>query len=800
MRRYKNALVALVLMIGWCTLSFAEGTKLLLDVIVNGHSIDLIGLFEERADGLYVHTDEAESLGLRVRHKVDVGVDGFVNLKYVSGLTYQLNASTQTINIEALDDRLEPIIVRLAPFVQPKPSSQTLIESGTGIGLNYNFSESSSQGLYYGGGSFDLRFFSPLGVISNTALGYFGASAVDRSWIRLDTTYVYADPDRLKRISVGDFISSSPDWGRSVRLGGIQLSSDFGLRPDLITFPVPMMGASARVPSTLDVLVNGSHLLSQAVQPGPFRLSNIPIVSGAGSVQMNMTDVAGNRQQITLPFYASKQLLAPDLQTYSLDLGSIRRNWGIQSSDYTSSAGAMTYRRGLTNNLTVDMHAEGARDLSLVGAGASMNLANLAVGSLSLSDSKGVNGQGKQIALNIQRLSRSLSAGLAVSRTQDNYDDIAALNGDVVPRRQMMINLGYSLANMSSIGAVYAQSFRDRLPPALQLISAPGGSPLGEAGVTSFSTTFQPVQRSSLLTLTYSVQISGLGVFLTGFKDFDNKSSSGVVAGATIPLDARSYGFVSSGKAAGSPFQQVQVARTASDVGSWGYRVTATHANENAGAAETEYRAPWALLSTGVGQYNNVTTLRAAATGSVAYMGGRLYASNLIGDSFAVVDTGGLKGVRVMSENRVVGKTDSTGCLLVPNLLSLENNRISLEPTDVPLDIQIPEVDCSVRPRYRSGVIVHFPMKKTSSALIQIVDSEGVPVPLGSTATLMDTKATVPIGYDGEAFLEALAPRNNRLMIRTPNSGGACFVEFDYEATPGEVTRIGPLQCRESLQ
>ena len=52
---------------------------------------------------------------------------------------------------------------------------------------------------------------------------------------------------------------------------------------------------------------------------------------------MSVTNALGQQVTTTLPFYASSNLLAPGLQTYSAEIGAVRRNWGVVSDDYGPS-------------------------------------------------------------------------------------------------------------------------------------------------------------------------------------------------------------------------------------------------------------------------------------------------------------------------------------------------------------------------------------------------------------------------------------------------------------------------------
>ncbi|MHB8237208.1 MAG: fimbria/pilus outer membrane usher protein [Acidithiobacillus ferrivorans] len=94
-----------------------------------------------------------------------------------------------------------------------------------------------------------------------------------------------------------------------------------------------------------------------------------------------------------------------------------------------------------------------------------------------------------------------------------------------------------------------------------------------------------------------------------------------------------------------------------------------------------------------------------------------MFASNTINDSFAIVDTNGFGNIRVLDENRLVGRTDSAGQLLVPDLRSYDVNHLAIDPNDVPITATLPYATRNVRPPYRSGVVVKFPISASHAAL-----------------------------------------------------------------------------------
>ena len=86
-------------------------------------------------------------------------------------------------------------------------------------------------------------------------------------------------------------------------------------------------------------------------------------------------------------------------------------------------------------------------------------------------------------------------------------------------------------------------------------------------------------------------------------------------------------------------------------------------------------------------------------------MGGDVFLSNWIDDSFGVVDTGA-PGLGVLYENRPVGVTDAKGMLLVPTLRSYEKNNISIDQSNLPVDAEVEGTSQVVAPANHGGALV----------------------------------------------------------------------------------------------
>jgi outer membrane usher protein FimD/PapC len=75
------------------------------------------------------------------------------------------------------------------------------------------------------------RAFSPLGVVSRSSI--LGMTAfTNQTSLRLDTSWRFDDEAHGVTYRVGDAIGSGLPWTRPIRLGGFEVSHDFGERPD----------------------------------------------------------------------------------------------------------------------------------------------------------------------------------------------------------------------------------------------------------------------------------------------------------------------------------------------------------------------------------------------------------------------------------------------------------------------------------------------------------------------------------------------------------------------------------------
>jgi outer membrane usher protein len=743
---------------------------------VNEQSTNMIGTFIDRDGVLNARAEDLRSLGIAVSSAVSGRTT--IPLERLPGVRYRIDEANSRILFTAEDSSRVP--AELGGDTS-RGQGQGHSESAFGALLNYDLNLTSVDGRTLGAGYAEGRVFGPFGVISTDMLAYTSSSFGQESVVRLGTTFTRDDEERLRRYQAGDLISGGLSWTRPVRLGGLQIARNFGLRPDLVTFPVPVVTGSAAVPSTVDVLVNGVQQLSTTTGAGPFVVRQLPVITGAGEVAVRVRDALGRETTNTLPFYASTSLLAPGLLTYSAELGWVRRNYGIISNDYGPPVGIASARYGLFNALTLEGHVEGGADLVMGGAGAVVGVGSL--GSVSFSGAashargdEGRGGTGWQVGAGFDRVTTGLSFGASVTWASERFADVAALDGAGYPRRILRASASAPLLG-GAISLAYAEVERD--------------NGLRRAIRNRFAASQLP--DASILTASYTRSLSErTSFYATGFTDLAGNSGEGFLVGLSFALGARTTGAASGSVDQGRSYGSIQAQQTAVSNGDFGWRAYASEGGIPRYLGEVEYRGSAGQVTAGMDRLGGNTAWRAEARGSVSTVGGGLFFSNPVQNAFAVVDTG-QPGIGVLQENRPVGTTNSRGRLLVPDLRAYEGNRLDIAPGDLPPDASVGNTSRMVTPRERAGLVVRFPVTRSASARVRLADAAGRPLPLGSIAT-PEGGAELPVGYDGEVFVTGLQARNT-LNLVLPD-GERCRVEFEFSPTPGELPLIGPLPCR----
>ncbi|WP_323120950.1 fimbria/pilus outer membrane usher protein [Burkholderia alba] len=733
-----------------------ESGDLYLDVTLNGEPAHLIAHFIARDGKLSASQDDLNDLGIATPGPRLPG-DALIPLDSLPGLRYGYDATRQTIALQVPDALRIPHTFDTRALAPTPPAS-----SGRGVVLNYDLYAQSAAHAPVALWS-EARYFDPAGVFSSTGVAYVYRD--QQRYTRYDTSWSRSDPQTLTTTQFGDTISSSLAWTRSLRLGGFQWRSNFALRPDLVTFPVPALPGSAVVPTAVDLYVNNVRQFSGNVPSGPFVINNVPGITGAGNATVITRDALGRTISTSLPLYIDTRLLASGLASYSVEAGFLRRAYGINSFDYDAHpAASATARYGLSDYLTVETHAEATSGLYNAGAGMLARLGMAGVVSTSVAGSAG-RLAGTQVGLGYQLIEPRFSIDAQTLRAFSNYGDLAARDGTPVPTVTDRVTVSLPFIRAQTLAVSYIG------------LKYPG-APTSQIGSVSYSLSFGSLA---------SINVSA-------FQDFRQRHSRGVFLSLNLGLGNNTSLNANVGKQNGETAYSVNATRPPDYDGGFGWAVQAGNSGDvRYGQAQAQYlgRAGQvtALAQTIAGQSN----LSIDLTGALVLMGGSAMLSRRIDDGFALVSTDAAPGVPVLHENREIGTTNRNGYFLIPDLNSYQNNRIGIDSMRLPIDVRLADTTLDVVPQARSGVLARFAITREHAASVLLRGADGAPLPAGLRVRHVETGDRTIVGYDGLTFITALGDVNH---LEIDGGGRHCAVSFPYvRPDDGTLPTIGPLTC-----
>lgn len=741
-------------------------TDLYLDVTLNGTHVGLAH-FGYRDGQLWASQTTLHELGFAL----PAGSADPVRLDSLQGLKVGYDASQQTLDLTAPLQLLKLGTTMLSTAANQRPETSV----SPGALLNYNvYGTYGVHGTSSLSAFAELRAFNAAGVFSTTSLtqdNYAGdGSSQDRS-VRLDTSWSMSFPNHLLTLRFGDTLTDALSWSRATRIGGVQFGTNFALQPYLVTAPLPAFIGSATMPSSVELYVNGLRQYSGQVPTGPFQLSTIPNINGAGNAQVVLTNALGQTTTLNFSLYGENQLLREGLSDWSVEFGKVRENYGVDSFDYGNDAvGSGTWRYGISNHFTAEAHAELTAGLGNAGVGGVWLLGDRGgVLSAAVARSEYHGQDGEQYSLGYNWSNDRFNVGYNSTRTRGDYRDIGTLYDSVMPRVSTQTYLSYNFNRIGNLGVSYIKL----------AVPQQAGQRYGSAYW------YKSLGRWAMLNLSVN-------------QDLDNSRNRTVFAIVTLALDHNISVSGSLQRENGHTGLALNATQSLPSQGGWGWRASLNQGDgQNGGQGELDYLGRYGQVQAGAYDIGGTRYGYGGAMGSLVLMGGDVFAARQINTGFAVVSTEGVAGVPVSLQNNPIGTTDSKGMLLVTPLNAYQNNKLSIDPMSLPADMRIDRVNMDATPTDRAGTLVKFGIVPVRAASILLVDATGKPLPVGSAVRLRGHGGEPAlVGFDGAVYLDTL-DEHNVLDVTTPI--GSCHAGFDYRKQGSGIPQIGPLTCRKEV-
>lgn len=717
-----------------------------------------------RGETLAIDAEDARAAGLPVAD----GATGLLRFSSLAIYKWQFDSLRQRMVIQLLRNNDGPNFRDLSKPQWALTKTTPLLA----LRIDYDMTASITPTARTAGGLFDAAL-----VRGDLALATSFRADTDPGQnatpvLRLDSALTWNLPRHSTAITVGDFVSAGTVTQRAVRMGGLQLASNFELRPDLLTTPLPSFSGQVAVPTSIDIVTADQRYRVGDIEPGSFTLQNVPLGSGRGEFSVVTRDALGREVIQSMRFYTSRNLLAPGVTGYAVNAGFVRRRYGETSNDYGELVGSAFLRHGLSPFLTLEASAESTPGLSNFGARADFTLGNVVLVSAEGRTSHDKQARNGQLArFSVESISQQFGISAGIVLPTASYRDVASRLGDAAPSRQVFADLSFNLGANRQLQLAYVRQ-DDR----------------EDAGNNLPARRLQTISGSFRAPLSSRIDLLGNG----GLRSSDRQTlfaSIGVAVNLGAPRHLGAYANIEGDR----PTAGISYSKSDQQPGDIGYRVAATVApNYQRVSGSAVWRGHAVALEGQGEEVNGRFAVRGNARGTLLVAGGTVYARSQIGGSYALVRSGTVSDVAIKLENRVVGKTNHRGRLLVQNLAPLVPMHVDVDTEQLPAEAMVRQAKHVVAVPRRAVALVEMDVVAFRPVLRRIVDTAGAPLEAGLTVTAVPSGEESLVGFDGTAEINA-AGGARRLLVGPP--GLDCAVELPADAQALE-TGEEPLICR----
>lgn len=713
---------------------------------------------------LPVKTLESMNFVIPDAKQIDYVGEKYISMNSIQGVTHTVDMTTLTLNLAT------PITAfksNKLDFGGSKIVDPT--EPPWGGFLNYNILATNLSNVTNANALVGVTVFGPYGF--GTSSFSYTTTKAERPWVRLLTTWIVDNPNKMTTLAIGDDVSTGTNWSGSLNYGGIQYARNFGTQPAFYTFPLPGYKGAAIVPSTINMFVNSVMVKEENVAPGVFDITNIPMTDGQGNVVIVTRDILGRRQVYKANYYISTTLLKKGLSNYSFDAGLIREDLGIRSNVYSQFIGAITYGYGLSDSTTAQVHGEVLSYEQALGFTVTQLLGQLGVATGSIAGSQSLDlGKGALGQLTYQYLGQAFSAGGSGTFTTDHFTQSGQGQETLAPKWVSQVFASFALGdgslsanwtkqinresdNTSFITASYSTNFFNAISMVFTMIRTLSGPP----------------NRSAFLGLSYS---------------FDTVTSLNGTFNDTIESNQKSLQLI----------RQLPVGP------GYGYDITLNEGARDAKDGSLSYRndyGTYILQAQKSEGESGSSTYSLNVSGGMLYMDKHFKLSRDITNSFGFVKTFGIKDIAIYSQNQLIGITDESGITFVPNLLPYQETVVNVDPNTVPLDVQIDSFTKTVIPYRNSGVLIPFQMKEINNVTVTLKLADGKVAPEGSVVKIKDNEQEFIVGLEGSLYLGGVSGRIEAQVIWT---NASCTFSLDVPKAQKDnpIPDLGTITCKES--
>lgn len=695
-----------------------------------------------------------------------------------AGIATAFNPRTFEYSLTIAAAMREPGIVYLTPPLPDPFAAQAIRPAAFSGFLNFNI-KGAGRKTSFAAGSRDSH---EVGIALDGALNLnglvlegsaFGQAGAARSWNRGDLRLVHDRPQQALRFTAGDLSYPLAGYQTGIPTGGIGVTKDYALQPNVLTFWTGDFAFKLDRPAEVKLFSNDSLINTLQLPAGIHDLRRFTPAVGQNDIDIVIEDSAGRREVLHYSFIHDPRLLDKGLSLYSWNAGFARgMQGGAYHYDTDRPVFAGSYLRGVTTTTTLGGYAQVHDEQGLLGL---QVLRALPLGTLLLdgatSRSEGRWDGAARIALTTNKGWHRPEAYLAVEYLGNRFNS-------TVPHRR-------ALNAQASLATPLGRGVTARLGASYYSARGPVRRAQYDAAATLLQT-WSRYASGSLALRRRAGADTDIEVLFGVRINFTHDSGSYYLAkeperdGVNAHWNSRRSNNVS------APYGFAN-ARTGPDIHE--YQAGAGYSG-NQGLAEATYLRS----ETSPHDSREETSLR--LQGALVFAGDEFALSRPIRENFAIVaGRHGLADVAIkVDPGRNGGSPSGHGPTVVADLSSYRLRTLRLEPVDPPPGATPESMTFQLAPTYKSGVLLKVGRESSIVAIGRLVDASGAGV------------AHVPLVIrrvgDPDPAIETFTGRNGNFQVPELRSGkyevhfsgtwrGAVMLEIPE--TPEGIHRLGEI-------
>jgi outer membrane usher protein FimD/PapC len=742
-----------------------EQELVILKVVINKDDRGEFFLIMSEDRDIWIKREDLNRLGLKRGVGRDIRHEGetYVSLMSVSDLTFEINEEEVSLVITA-DPYLFEIQEAEISFKRPYNVS---FASGPAAFLNYSVIYDDIA---------DNSFFNLAGELGFSIEDYFARSTFTYArtdginrFTRLMTNITVNDRENLRTAILGDFAASSGILGSGAILGGFNLSKNYSIDPHFLKFPPLNLAGTLDTPSEVTVYLDGLPVRQENLSTGRFIYNDVPATVGRGNARIIIRDARENVRTLTIPFYYSNRLLKRGLHEYSYSIGFSREKTGFRSFSYGEPLFLSFHNYGFLESFTAGYTAEASKDVINIGPSVSFLIPYIGIveTAFALSNYRGQSGISGFLGYSFQ--ARNFNVKMAVRSNSKKYANLFLKPWDDKSRLLFSGSVGFGGKRMGFISAEYTHSDMFN-SPALSRVSV------------SYNKT---LSRQATL-------------FATASQINDGETKNEILVGLHIYFGKDISGHVEYFNHDGSDRKKASIQKSVPTGTGFGYKVSAESSPHNDFVeGHVQYQSRMGIYEAGYSNRFKDGGYGISVSGGIGYIDKSFFLSRPLRDSFAKVKVADLDNVRVYNNGNETGRTNQKGEFIVPDLRSFQDNRISIESRDIPLNYSIQTLSKYISPSFRSGALVEFDVKRTQGIMgtlyISREDRE-VPAELVEIHLILDDRTVEGfVGRDGEFYIEDITPGMHPAHIFY--KGKKCRFDLAIPVSDETVVDLGKITC-----